>query len=175
MSEMFTEKDIDNSEELIWTGKQSYSSMLSSIVTGVVLAPFGIGLLILVNVYTSINYTSYAITDKALYKKKGVFSDSLTRVPLNKIQNTEYSRSAVEKQFGYGTVEISTAGSDGTQLRFRAISDAKEIQEKINSLTKNAESIVEDRSDSLDTDKLATELRETRENIEGILEHLKEE
>lgn len=172
MSTHFTEADIDESESLLWTGKQSYANMAVSIALGLILAPVGLGLLILLNVYMTLEYTSYAVTDKALYKKKGVLSDKISRVPLNKIQNTEYSRSWAEKQFGYGTVEISTAGSDGSQLRFRAIEDPKEIQEKINSLTKNVNSKKKPETTDIDTEQIAAELRETRENIEDIADYL---
>ena len=165
----FTEADIDDSESLLWTEKQSYASMISTIGIGVLLIPFGLGILILVNVYTTINYTSYAVTDKALYKKKGVFSESLTRVPLTKIQNTEYSRSWAEKKFGHGTVEISTAGSSGAQLRFRAIPDPKSVQEKINSLTKDVSSA---ESHSSNSTQVAEELKATRENIEEIIKYM---
>lgn len=172
MKQEFTENDISPDEEILWTEKQSYASMLGSIAMGFILAPFGIGLVLLFSTYIQLQSTVYAITDKALYKKDGIYSESITRVPLNKIQNTEYSRSWAEKQFDHGTVEISTAGSSGSQLRFKAVPEPKFVQEKINELSKNVSSTVKSDSDTPQYTELASELRKTRENIEDIIKYM---
>ena len=169
----FTQEDVGD-EEIKWTGNPKIESEVPSIIVGLLLLPFiGIGVLFLIGVYTKINYTTYAITDKALYKKKGMLSDKTKRVPLSKIQNTEYSRSFIEKQFGYGTVEISSAGSSGKELSFSAVTDPKKTQELINELSNKNENSRQNNQDITDNE-LKEEIIKTRENLEEIANYLEE-
>lgn len=166
----FTQNDIDESESIIWTDKPHYASQLASIIQGLILTPFGIGIIVLLSVYIKINHTTYALTDKALYQKKGLFSDEIKRVPLERIQNTEYSRSWAEKQFGFGTVQISTAGSGGTELSFNAVPKPDDIQNKINTYVEKYKNTKNNKStDKVNNSNVAEELKQTRKNLEEII------
>lgn len=167
----FTQDDVGD-EDIKWKDKPATASQIASIIIGIVLIPSGIGLLILIGAYTRINYTTYAVTDQALYKKRGVLSDKTKRVPLSKIQNTEYSRSFVEKQFGFGTVQISSAGSSGTELRFRAVENPKSLQDRINRLSKNQSTNNQKESNTVNDEKMIEEIKKTRKNLEKISEYL---
>lgn len=167
----YIKPSINKSEEIRWLGNPAYASQIGSIVMGIMTIPFLIGILILVSTYVRINYTMYAVTDKALYRKKGLFSDNIKRVPLNKIQNTEYSRSWSEKKFGFGTVDISTAGSSGTELSFSAVKDPESVQQLINNIKETRESKSKTEED-ISNDDIATEIRKTRNNMEDIIEYL---
>lgn len=167
----YISSSINKSEEIKWFGNPAYASQIGSIIMGIITVPFLIGIPVLISTYLRINYTMYAVTDKALYRKKGLFSDKIKRVPLNKIQNTEYSRSWSEKKFGFGTVDISTAGSSGTELSFSAVKDPESIQQLINDIkeTKKPKSKTEEDVSNAD---IATEIRKTRDNMEDIIEYL---
>lgn len=165
----FTQNDIDDDETIEWTDNPHYASELSNIITGLILLPFGIGILILISSYIRINYTTYALTDTALYQKKGLFSDEVKRVPLERIQNTEYTRSWTEKQFGFGTVQISTAGSGGNELSFNSVPNPELIQDNINKYIKENK---KDENQTKDDGDIANELKQTRKNLEEIIELL---
>lgn len=174
MSEQFTREDVESGEEIIWTAQPHYASKIGSIAAAVFMIPFaGLGLLMIPGIYLQLNYTTYALTDKALYKKTGWLSNKVKRVPLERIQNTEYSRSWVERQFGFGTVEVSSAGGSGTELSFRAVPDPKELQQKINELSNRAEKNKAESkrvAQTADQEELAKELKATRENLEDVIE-----
>lgn len=170
----FSQDDVGD-EEIQWTGKPAKESQIIPVIFGAILIPAGIGLLVLLGVYVRVNYTTYGVTDEALYKKRGVLSEKTKRVPLSKIQNTEYSRSFVEKQFGFGSVQISSAGSSGTELSFRAVEDPKSLQELINRLSKNQSTGGEKDSSSISDEAMIEEVKKTRKNLEKISEHLESE
>lgn len=174
----FKSEDVGD-EDIKWTGNPKLESQIGGIISGLIMIPFaGIGILILIGIYIKVNYTTYAVTDKALYHKKGMLSDKTKRVPLTKIQNTEYSRSWIEKQFEFGTVEISTAGSSGKELKFDAVPEPQEVQEMINKLSQEYKNNQQnsDQVKRKETDEdIKEEVVETRKNLEAIVEYLENE
>lgn len=182
---------LDDDEELQWVGEPVPISLIGTAVWGVLLTVVLIGFLILLMLplsWLSIKKTDYVVTNKALYVKKGVVSTNIESVGLDKIQNTEYSQSFWGKQFDFGSIEISTAGSSGAQISFQNIDDARNVREKITSLS-NEYSSRSQRSraegDESPTsspttpttnrmNELVEELRATRQAMERIEQHLNE-
>jgi len=173
---------LDPDEAVVWVGEPSMSSMIGTIVTGVLLIPVLIGILILAATpfsYFSIKNTDFVVTNKSLYVKKGVLSTNIETVDLNKIQNTEYSQSFWGKQLGYGNIEISTAGSSGTDITFRAIENARAIRERISELSAGAgtggSGEDDERADRAQLEELVSELRATRQALERVEAKMGEE
>jgi uncharacterized membrane protein YdbT with pleckstrin-like domain len=178
---------LDDGEELQWRGEPVPVSIVGTAVWGVLLTVVLIGVLILLSLplaWLSIKNTDYVVTNEALYVKKGVLSTNIESVGLDKIQNTEYSQSFWGKQFDFGSIDISTAGSSGAQITFQNISDARSVREQITSLSNEYTS--RDRQSSTDDDESATtdaptpmdevveELRATRQALERVEQHLSE-
>jgi uncharacterized membrane protein YdbT with pleckstrin-like domain len=178
MSGHFSEEDVESSENIIWDEQPHYASQIGAIAVGLLLIPVGgIGLVVLSSIYVQLKYTSYALTDKAVYHKRGLFSNKTRRVPLEQIQDSEYTISWVEKQFGYGTVGISSAGSSGTDIQFRAVPNPKEVSHEIDSLSDKRKQQTSQSNQNQprreSNEELAKELRATRENLEQVIEILK--
>lgn len=167
----FTQEDAGD-EEIQWMGKPAKESQIVPIIIGIILVPIGIGLISLLSIYIRIYYTTYVVTGEALYKKTGILSEKTKRVPLSKIQNTEYSRSFVEKQFGFGSVQISSAGSSGTELNFRSVENPERLQELINQLSGDSSGDRPAGSSRIGDDKILEEVRKTRQNLEEITDYL---
>jgi len=127
---------LDEDEELRWVGQPATASLASAFIWGIVLTPLlGLGLLIIAASLVSVFNTDYVVTNKSLYHKSGVLSTNIESVGLDRIQNTEYSQSFMGKQFGYGTIEISTAGSSGADLSFRSIENPRDVRDLVNRLS----------------------------------------
>lgn len=179
---------LDDDEELQWRGEPTPVSIVGTAVWGVLLTVVLIGVLILLTLpfaWLSITNTDYVITDKALYVKKGVLSTNIESVGLDKIQNTEYSQSFWGKQFDFGSIDISTAGSSGAELSFQNIADARSVRETMTTLSNEYASRSRrsnaDRDDSptaspatSQMDNVIEELRATRQAMERIEQHLSE-
>lgn len=179
---------LDDDEEIRWRGEPVPVSIVGTAVWGVLLTVVLIGFLILLSLplaWLSIKNTDYVVTNEALYVKKGVASTNIESVGLDKIQNTEYSQSFWGKQFDFGSIEISTAGSSGAQITFQNIENARSVRETITSLGNEYAS--GSRRSSVDGDESSTasptttsmddlveELRATRQAMERVEQHLSE-
>lgn len=165
---------LDPDETVEWVGEPAFVSVVPAILVGILFVPLlGIGLLIIVGAVLSVKNTDYVATSESLYVKRGILSTNIESIGLDKIQNTEYYQSFPGKQFGYGSIDVSTAGSSGAEITFRAVADAAETRELVNRLSNRAgrrtgaESIDES-PDEPWVDDLLAELTATREALESV-------
>ncbi|EMA47545.1 PH domain-containing protein [Halococcus saccharolyticus] len=86
-----------------------------------------IGLAIVAWAYLSRWSTRYVFTTKAIYEKSGVFSLSVTRVPIGRVQNTAFDQSLIERTFSYGDIAVYTAGSGGVNLALSNVPDPEHV------------------------------------------------
>ncbi|MFC6785835.1 PH domain-containing protein [Halobaculum halobium] len=132
LPEGFDWLSLDPEEAVVWTGKPHSMSLVPALVVGVPLSLVLVGIPIVVSAYLSRENTEYVITTEALYKKRGVVSRDVKRVGFEKVQDTSYSQDFFGTQFGYGSVDISTAGGSGVELSFDSVEEPKRIQELVN-------------------------------------------
>ncbi|EMA51542.1 PH domain-containing protein [Halococcus thailandensis] len=90
-----------------------------------VLVPFGA--LAAVWAYLSRWSTRYVFTTKAIYEKRGVLSRTVTQIRFDRIQNTAFEQSLVERTLSYGDIEVYTAGTGGVNLSLRDVPDPKRV------------------------------------------------
>ncbi|SDY85252.1 PH domain-containing protein [Halopenitus persicus] len=129
---------LDEDEEIVWSGKPHKSSLIPSLVVGLPLSFILIGLFIIAGSYLQRENTQYVVTTDGLYTKTGVLSRDVQRIDFGKVQNTSYSQGFFGSRFGYGNVDISTAGGSGIEMQFRSVPDPREIQELINKRVKGS-------------------------------------
>ena len=125
---------LDADEELVWAGGPDRRTLLPAFAIGIPLSIVLIGLVIIASEYLRVTNTHYVLTNQALYRKTGVFSRDVKRIEHGKVQDISYSQSAVGNYFGYGTVEVSTAGGSGVELSFRSVADPRSVQRQISDL-----------------------------------------
>ncbi|MCT9096200.1 PH domain-containing protein [Haloarchaeobius sp. HME9146] len=136
----------DEGEEVLWTAKPRIQSVLPSllvslfvlagaatlvVVTGetlIVVVGLVIALLPPVAAYFQVINTEYLVTNQACYRKTGGLSRTVLSADFESVQNSSYEQSAVGNLFGYGTVEIDTAGGGGTELAFWNVEDPASVQ-----------------------------------------------
>jgi len=168
---------LDPGEEIVWTGRPAFETLYGTILSGLLLTVVLIGFLILLGVpfaYLRIQNTDYVVTTESLYVKSGVFSTNIETVDLDRIQNTEYNRSFWGKQFDYGSISISTAGSSGAEISFDGIPDAPTVRDRITELQRRRAERGDDAGsgdDPASADQLAElieEVRATREAFERV-------
>lgn len=162
---------LGDDEEILWEGEISQKSMIGAYVIGVpLILVLGLGLLIIVPSYLTIKHTDYVITNKGVYKKTGILSRSVTEIEYEKIQNTSFSAGPMGRYFGYGDVDISTAGGSGVEMKLRAVEDPQSVQKRLSRLVKRAqgahhEDEQEEKDDVLD--EILAELQGIRQSVEA--------
>jgi uncharacterized membrane protein YdbT with pleckstrin-like domain len=160
---------LDDNEEVLWSGEPRMASIAPAIIIGIPLSVIGIGILIIVGAYLNIKNTDFVVTNEGLYKKTGVLSRSVQKIGFEKVQNISFSQGIIANYFGYGNVEISTAGGSGVEMRFNGIDDPKSVQESVATEMKKHTGKEKKETEGEDTMELVLEeLRETRKVLMRI-------
>ena len=161
---------IEEGEEIVWSGNPHKSSLIPALVIGLPLSLILVGLFIIASAYLQRENTQYVVTSEGVYKKTGVLSRDVQRIDFGKVQNISYNQGFFGSQFGYGNVDISTAGGSGVEMQFWSVPDPREVQELINKRMKRSRG--EPTTESGETtgdvlDDILLELREIRSTLEA--------
>lgn len=122
---------LEDGESIQWASTPHKYSLVPAFIIGIPLSLVLIGIPILVSSYLQHTNTNYVVTNRGLYSKRGILSRDVQQIGFEKIQNISYSQSALGSSFGYGSVDVSTAGGSGVELKFRSIPDPASVQELI--------------------------------------------
>jgi uncharacterized membrane protein YdbT with pleckstrin-like domain len=122
---------LEDDESILWASTPHKYSVVPAFIVGIPLSLVLIGVPILAAAYLQYRNTNYVVTDRGLYSKRGILSRDVQQIGFDKVQNISYSQSALGSSFGYGSVDVSTAGGSGVELQFRSIPDPASVQELI--------------------------------------------
>jgi uncharacterized membrane protein YdbT with pleckstrin-like domain len=93
-------------------------------------AAFGIGLLILLYWYVKTRATALTVTEHELMYERGILSKDRLSVSLRHVRSVHVTQGFVNRIFGVGTIQISTAG-DEPEFTVKDLPDPQEIREAI--------------------------------------------
>ncbi len=124
---------LTDGEEVRWSGRPALVTILPELLAGVVLVAIGvtvialfsgmsaavvIGLLVVLSglaiaglAYLRWWRLMYVITTQEIYVKEGLVSRDVTQIRLDRVQNTTYNQSVLQRLLSIGTVVLYTAGS----------------------------------------------------------------
>jgi uncharacterized membrane protein YdbT with pleckstrin-like domain len=156
---------LEEGESIQWSSTPHRYSVLPAFIIGIPLSLVLIGIPIVAASYFQYTNTNYVVTNRGLYSKRGVLSRDVQQIGFDKVQNISYSQSALGSYFGYGSVDVSTAGGSGIELQFRSIPAPAAVQELI---AREIDSRQQTESDSTKEDVLdsiLTELRVIRQAV----------
>lgn len=63
----------------------------------------------------------YAVRDKDILYRSGVFWRSITAIPFNRMQHVETSSTPLDRRFGLATLQLFTAGGAGGDLKIHGL------------------------------------------------------
>jgi len=152
-------------EEVVWADTPHEYSLVPALAIGLPLCLVLVGIPIVASAVLQHRNTNYVVTTDALYAKTGVLSRNVQRIEFGKVQDTSYQQSVLGTRFGYGTVDLSTAGGGGVEMQFRNIAEPREVQSLINERLGGDETGDEDAADVLDD--ILAELKAIRTAVEG--------
>ncbi|GGJ14660.1 hypothetical protein GCM10008995_25690 [Halobellus salinus] len=122
---------LEDGESIQWASTPHKYSLVPAFVVGIPLSVALVGIPIVVGAYLQYTNTNYVVTNRGLYSKRGILSRDVQQIGFDKVQNISYSQSALGSAFGYGSVDVSTAGGSGVELKLRSIPDPASVQELI--------------------------------------------
>lgn len=92
------------------------------------------GLLVLLSAYfvlkaLLVKYMQrYFIGPKGIEARLGIISIAETRIEYIHIRGVILKQSIIERLLGYGSIEVATSGTDGSEIKFTDIADPSQIQ-----------------------------------------------
>jgi uncharacterized membrane protein YdbT with pleckstrin-like domain len=77
--------------------------------------------LLLLLIYLDIQYVrwrseTYTVTDQRVILRRGVLGRFTKSIALNRVQDITTSQGMFARMFGYGTIEVESAGKDGAEV-----------------------------------------------------------
>src|SRR5690242_364155 len=123
--------DLESGEQVIFEGHPSWRSILGFYIKGLLIAvvigailgvavtiPAGSGagaavlVLLLIAGWLKRVFTTYAITNKRLYIRRGIVARREQQTQLSRIQNVNTNQSVFQRLLAVGTVDFDTAAGD---------------------------------------------------------------
>lgn len=175
---------LDDSEEILWQDSPTLETRATRFLGAIpFIFLFGFGLVLIAYHYYVLINIEYVITTKAIYRKQGLYSRSVQKIPLDNIQDTGFSESTAGRFFGYGALEISTAGGGGVEMQLDGVENPQDVQSILNKhMSTNAsqalgvdEPTTPEQAKELNTEQLEAYLEEvkaTRHSIETLRDNL---
>jgi uncharacterized membrane protein YdbT with pleckstrin-like domain len=140
-------------EEVVWSGHPSLVTETGSILLGAVLVALGaavgsapgpvaeiparvslvgagvavLGALVVGGAYVRTRARAYVLTTEEAYAKRGLVSRTVRNVRLDRVQNTGFSQSFLQRLVGVGSVHLDTAGTGGTEFVLSAVPDPQYV------------------------------------------------
>lgn len=72
--------------------------------------------------FISVPRQGYAVRDKDIVYRSGVFWRTVTAIPFNRIQHVERSSTPLDRRFDIATLQLFTAGGSGGDLKIHGLS-----------------------------------------------------
>lgn len=94
------------------------------------IAAFGLGLLLLLYWYIKTKATSLTVTEHELLYEKGILSKERLAVSLRHVRSVQVNQSFLNRILGVGEIEIKTAG-DEPEFAVAELPDPHEVREAI--------------------------------------------
>jgi len=101
------------------------------IISVILIAAFGVGLLILLIWWLSCYYTMLTVTTKRTTLRKGILSKYTNEVRHEDVRNVQTGQSLGQRIFGVGTIGISSAGQADMEIRVSGIPSPDRVKELI--------------------------------------------
>lgn len=80
--------------------------------------------------YLAWTYTHFVLTDRRVISRSGIVSKAGTEIPLDRINNIDFSQKIFERLIGAGDLSIESAGKDG-QSHFENVRHPDMVQQEI--------------------------------------------
>ena len=110
----------------LWLAFQPDSAVLKYVLVIAIL----IYVVFVVVKYLTWTYTHFVLTDRRVISRSGIISKRGTEVPLDRVNNIDFSQKFWERLIGAGDLSIESAGKDG-QSHFQNVRHPDMVQQEV--------------------------------------------
>jgi uncharacterized membrane protein YdbT with pleckstrin-like domain len=101
------------------------------ILSVILIAAFGLGLVILLIWWLQTLGTKLTVTDERITLRKGILSKYTNEVFHTDIRNVQLDQSFFQRLFDVGTIAISTSGQEGIEISVQGIPHPQNVRDLI--------------------------------------------
>jgi len=101
------------------------------ILSVILIAAFGLGLVILLIWWLQTLGTKLTVTDERITLRKGILSKYTNEVFHTDIRNVQLDQSFFQRLFDVGTIAISTSGQEGIEISVPGIPHPQQVRDLI--------------------------------------------
>ena len=121
-------------EKTVFIGHPATVYYCLSILIGILLLPFIVGIIILIDVIINIHCTVYQVTSKRVLVKTGWLNKRQIEIWIKDMRGVNIQQDIWQRFIGTASVAIGTAATAGTEIQMHGLRNAQEIVDQINSL-----------------------------------------
>jgi uncharacterized membrane protein YdbT with pleckstrin-like domain len=126
-------------ETVVWEENPSHWNQVGSYFLGVLLiAAFGLGIILILIVYLKIRYTRYRLSNQRIVITRGIFSRTMETIELYRIKDLQYHASFWQRLVGIGNVVLVSSDKSNPNIGLIGFKDASNKFHQIRSLVENA-------------------------------------
>jgi Bacterial PH domain len=97
-------------------------------ILSLLLAPVGIGLVILLFWWLQVKATSLTVTDRRVSMRTGILSKNLNDIFHNDVRNIRINQTLFQRFFRTGSIGISSSGQSGIEIEVAGLPDPERIK-----------------------------------------------
>lgn len=139
--------DLGSDEEVLWAGHPSVVPYLGGFALGAALVVGGVVWAVLFGEYALVGViaiaaglavagwtyyrrisTGYVITTAEVYHKEGLIARDVTQIRYERVQNTSFSQSVLERTLSYGDVIITSAGTGEVEITLHNVPNPERLK-----------------------------------------------
>lgn len=117
----YVEQALTRGESVLHLGRTSWWSLSGYLVFGVLLLPFGVGLILLAVAWVKQRSTELAVTNKRVITKFGFIQRDTVELNIQKVESVQVQQGIMGRMLDFGTIVI--AGGGNPQAPVPGISD----------------------------------------------------
>lgn len=126
-------------ESVVWEESPSHWNRAGSYFLGVLLiAAFGLGIILIAFTYLTIRYTRYRLSNQRLVISRGIFSRTMETIELYRIKDIQYHASFWQRMVGIGNILLISSDKSNPQIGLIGFKDASTKFHQIRSHVENA-------------------------------------
>lgn len=126
-------------EAIVWEENPSHWNQAGNyFLGGLLIAAFGLGLILILITYLKIRYTRYRLSNQRLIISRGIFSRSMETIELYRIKDLQYHASFWQRMVGIGNIILISSDKSNPQIGLIGFVDSSNKFHQIRSLVESA-------------------------------------
>ena len=118
-------------EPTIFELRPAYRARLGLLIWGVLLAPVGVGLLLLLRAWYLVASTRYRLTTQRLFAETGLIAKNLEEIELFRVKDVTLRQGVLDRLLGVGTVTVLSTDDTAPELALAGLRDPLAAKEAL--------------------------------------------